>query len=30
MYQAYLRSMDEFVGYSRGLAGRPMTTRLAS
>ena len=30
MYQAYLRAMDEFVAYSRALAGRPTTTRLAS
>ncbi len=30
MYQTYLRAMDEFVAYSRALAGRPMTTRLAS
>ncbi len=30
MYQAYLRSMDEFVTCSRALAGRPTYTRLAS
>ncbi len=30
MYQAYLRAMDEYVAYSRSLAGRPTTTRLAS
>ena len=30
MYQAYVRAMDEFVAYSRSLAGRSTTTRLAS
>ncbi len=30
MYQAYVRAMDEFLAYSRALAGRPTTTRLAS
>jgi hypothetical protein len=30
MYQTYLHSMDEFVTYSRSLAGRQTTTRLAS
>jgi hypothetical protein len=30
MYQTYLHAMDEFVVYSRSLAGRQTTTRLAS
>jgi hypothetical protein len=30
MYDAYVRAMDEFLAYSKALAGRPTLTRLAS